>query len=109
MKPLMFRQGDVLLRQIDQMPKDLKQVRPIIAVGEGHHEHKVMGDAIVFADKLSGKLFVEVKTVGELAHVHTNTDLMADHFPIQLPAGFYEVVYQQEYSPFTKTVNGFLD
>lgn len=104
----MGRQGDVLLKQIDKIPKNAIVIcNPIIAVGEGHHEHKVIGEVEVYQNKETS--YLSVGKDGRLVHVHTGTDEQADHLPIELPTGFYEVVHQRQYNPYDKKSTWVLD
>lgn len=97
----MGRQGDVLLKQIDKIPNSAKLIiNKVIAVGEGHHEHKVIGEVEVYQDAESSYLSVGID--GRLVHVHTGTEQQADHLPIDLPTGFYEVIHQRQYNPYNR-------
>lgn len=102
-KPLLFRQGDVMLRQINSIPASAKKAKSaVVAEGEGHHEHKAVGDLDVL--ELEDQLFLSVNTEGRLVHVHTGTENLADHHPIDLPAGLYEVIHQRQYNPYEKAI-----
>lgn len=105
MKKQLFiaRQGDVLIRQIDNVPAGAKKAKStVVAVGEGHHEHKVLGDVDVLESEES--LFLSVNSHGKLVHVHTGTDNQAEHLPIDLPVGTYEVIHQRQYNPYEKAI-----
>lgn len=108
MKKAIYRQGDVLLKQIDNIPsKAIKAKTAVVAEGEGHHEHKAIGDVDVMeADDV---FYLAVNTEGKLVHVHTGTEIQADHFPIELPAGNYEVVHQRAYNPYEKAIESVKD
>ena len=96
-----FRQGDVLLRQIKEIPKSaIKAKTAIVAVGEGHHEHKAIGDLEVL--EMDEKLYLAVNSSGQLVHVHTGTETLAEHLPIPLEQGFYEVIHQRQFNPYAK-------
>lgn len=102
-KQFIGRQGDVLLRQIKELPSNaIKAKTQIVAVGEGHHEHKAMGDLEVL--ECDEKLYLAVNTEGKLVHVHTGTETLAEHLPIELEVGFYEVIHQQQYNPYEKAI-----
>jgi hypothetical protein len=99
----MARQGDVLLRKIKSLPINTKTAKSkIIAIGEGHHEHKAIGDLDVL--ELDEKLYLAVNSKGQLVHVHTGTETLAEHLPIELEQGFYEVIHQQQYNPYEKAI-----
>ena len=104
----MARQGDVLIRQISEIPQNAGETKnSVIAVGEGHHEHKVIGEVSVFRNEES--LYLKVNTIGQLVHVKTGTTEQADHLPIALPAGNYEVIHQRQYDPYENTINNIID
>lgn len=97
------RQGDVLIRQINQIPTGAKTAKTtVVAVGEGHHEHKAIGDVEVL--ELNEALYLAVNSRGELVHVHTGTETLAEHLPIELEQGFYEVIHQRQYDPYKKAI-----
>lgn len=97
-KTATYRQGDVLLRRVDAMPKQVKALRPelgrvILAHGEvtGHHHSLCVEDATLFADDATSARFLCCIRDAVLEH--------QEHDPIALPAGTYEVVRQNEYTP----------
>lgn len=105
MKKQLFigRQGDVLIRQINQIPNWAKTTKTaIVAIGKGHHEHKAIGDVEVL--ELDEALYLAVNSKGELVHVHTGTETLAEHLPIELEQGFYEVIHQRQYNPYEKAI-----
>lgn len=102
-KQFQARQGDVMLKKIEAMPKGVMKAKSaIVAVGEGHHEHKAIGDLQVM--ELDEKLYLAVNTEGKLVHVHTGTETLAEHLPIDLEQGFYEVIHQRQYNPYEKAI-----
>lgn len=96
MKPQTYRQGDVLIQRINQIPKDAKQIRAkgriILAHGEatGHH-HSIDADAADWWKTEDGSQFIEVSESAALVH--------QEHAEVIIPAGTYRVVRQREYSP----------
>lgn len=97
------RQGDVLIREISAIPeKATKAKSSVVAVGEGHHEHKVSEGVDVMEHEES--LYLSVNESGKLVHVHTGTNTQAEHLPIELPAGTYEVIHQRQYNPYEKAI-----
>ncbi len=97
------RQGDVMLRQINQIPTSaIKAKTKIVAIGEGHHEHKAVGDVDVM--EIGEQLYLAVNSTGELVHVHSGTETQAEHLPIELEQGFYEVIHQRQYNPYEKAI-----
>lgn len=97
MKPKMYRQGDVLLMQIDAMPasaeeSELEGGRIILAHGEvtGHAHAVDAAMAKIFADRE-----IRFLQVGE-----NGADLVhEEHATIALAPGVYRVVRQREYLP----------
>lgn len=97
-----FRQGDVLLRQVSEIPIDavvaekkdqLGNKRIVLAYGEvtGHaHAIHDLENTDVFV-KGDGTMYLQVKDPVDLKH--------EEHATITLPAGNYERVLQREYSP----------
>lgn len=85
----MFRQGDLLITKINELPKGLKKVPSgIIVRGEatGHSHRLVDGD--VFSGK-NGLLYLVVASKGVITH--------EEHKPIKLSKGLYKVRRQREY------------
>lgn len=89
------RQGDTLLRRVNDIPVQLKQTKNCtLALGEktGHH-HTFETGAIGFADEETALAdFVEV-TTPKAPVVHQ------EHDPIIYPKGKYESLKQVEYTP----------
>jgi hypothetical protein len=102
MKPKMFRQGDVLIRKINRVPKGAKPVkleggRIVLAYGEatGHAHAIAVADPATDVDArllaLGDRRFLEVPSPTSIRH--------EEHGAIDLPTGNYEVTRQREYSP----------
>lgn len=92
----MFRQGDVLLLSVEQLPGDAEQLtssdRIILAYGEvtGHAHAVAAGCASLFVDR--AERYLKVGCAGaELVH--------EEHATISLPEGVYRVILQREYVP----------
>lgn len=97
-----YRQGDVLLRQIAKIPTDVTvaekkdqggRSRIVLAYGEvTGHAHAITDlDKVDVFVKGDGTMYLAVKDSAELKH--------EEHGTIVLPAGNYERVIQREYSP----------
>lgn len=84
----LFRQGDVLLKQVDSLPLDCEPNRDnILAYGETTgHSHKIVGAKVLRRDK---QLYVTVEEQAEILH--------EEHGRILLPTGLWQVVRQREY------------
>ena len=94
-----FRQGDVLLCAVDEIPLAVMAVssdgnRVIVALGEltGHAHAFAAHQARLFRDEPSGRTFIAIAE-GGAALLHE------EHDPIHVPQGHYEVRRQREYRP----------
>lgn len=85
----MYRQGDVLLTKIEELPEGLTQHHsPVIAEGEatGHQHSLVAGKVLQDAQ---GSLYLAVYQSTQVVH--------QEHYPISLEPGYYRVIRQREY------------
>jgi len=91
-----YRQGDVLLVPVNEIPSGLKTVKKLtLALGEvtGHHHSIYGGGAVGFADDeeaLADYVSVSAPEGVELVH--------QEHDTITIPKGTYQNVRQQEYT-----------
>lgn len=101
MKTIQYRQGDVYLRRVDNIPDGLVLVprdngRIVLAYGEvTGHAHAILDNAAtLFApsdlDEMAAR-FLRVENEVALEH--------EEHSTIVLAPGIYEVRRQREYSP----------
>lgn len=97
----LIRQGDVLVRRIKALPKNVEPApaengRYVLAHGEatGHHHSFALSDRVALfrEDGSGGGLFLTV-TGGPAPLEHQ------EHTALMLTPGNYEVVRQREYSP----------
>jgi hypothetical protein len=93
-----IRQGDVLIRSVDVLPKGLKAVprdgrgRLVLAEGEATgHAHVVEGEALFLAADLADLEGRFLQVEAESAVVHE------EHGTLTLSPGIYEVRRQREY------------
>lgn len=86
----MFRQGDLLIKEIAELPEGLKKRQGLVVVrGEATgHAHR-LSKGSVLEDK-KGNLFLLLLAKAELLH--------DEHKPITLAAGKYAVLRQREYT-----------
>ena len=102
-----YRQGDVLLRRIKNLPSNLKEKDKVLALGEvTGHRHRFLEqqelkqvqrpeeNTIVLTDE-DGKQFVQV--VSEEAVLEHE-----EHGAITVPQGDYEVIIQREHDPIAE-------
>ncbi len=93
--PLHFRQGDVLLLAVDQLPDgaspEPRSGRIVLAEGEatGHAHAIEERDARTFTH--DGERYLLTRSVAQLVH--------EEHAPIEVPPGTWRVVIQREYVP----------
>ncbi len=93
--PLTFRQGDVLLLRVDDVPSqaepELRGGRIVLAEGEvtGHAHAIEEHDARAFTHE--GQRYLLTKSKARLIH--------EEHAPIEVPPGAYRVIIQREYEP----------
>jgi hypothetical protein len=92
---MIYRQGDVLIEQIKNLPKNVKQStekRIILAYGEvtGHCHEADIETCTAYVNE-GGELFLDVETETEVTHQEHNT--------LTLPPGVYRITHQREYSP----------
>lgn len=95
----MFRQGDVLVVPVNEIPAGVKDVpleagRLILAHGEATgHAHVVEGEAQLLESDVAEMEERFLRVEQEAALVHD------EHATIALPPGDYRVIRQREYSP----------
>lgn len=98
----MFRQGDVMIRQIETLPSQAKPVdntqlgRIVLAYGEvtGHAHAIALEEATEFTMAQAGEAVRRFLSVASAAHV-----VHEEHAAIPLPPGIYEIIQQREYQP----------
>lgn len=87
----MYRQGDVMAIAITKLPKGLKKKGNNVLVHSDStmHDHTLV-KGTVYVDR-EGKMFAEVPSNTQIVHT-------ADHDPIDIPKGFYEVRRQVQHT-----------
>lgn len=98
MKKRQFRQGDVLIEYVDNIPTDAAPIqaesgRNIMARGEatGHHHSTASGSSALLST-LNRDMYLLVQE-GDALLEHQ------EHAAIRIPVGNYRVTIQREYSP----------
>lgn len=92
----MYRQGDVLLVRMDRPPQgkrmevERENGRVILAHGEATGHAHAIGHPGAMLFNTGGDTLLSLKEDAVLSH--------EEHFPIELPAGLYQVVRQREYT-----------
>jgi hypothetical protein len=108
-----FWHGDLLLQEVKSIPKRCKKVdTDILAEGEStHHAHQLTGGQFsVFMEPrpsyirtdVPETLFVQVKKPTTLVHIDLLTKEKADHDPVILPVGLFELIRQEEEDPLNR-------
>lgn len=95
-KRTIIRQGDILLVEIDELPKGLKSKDKVLAYGEitGHsHRFRESANVDVYIDH-SKIQFTNVKENSELLHEDHKFNGKEEYLIV--PEGFYEVIPQRE-------------
>ena len=91
-KPKLYRHGDLLLRQVDEIPESATQLSTnIIAHGENGNTHKLHGSHQVYETPDNQMLFTAEQDVS-LKHQEHNT--------LKISKGNYVVVKELEYNVF---------
>lgn len=89
----MYRQGDVLVRKIEKLPKRVMKLETdIIVMGEATgHAHRIEHGTLF---RSGSTMFIQADAGAVLVH--------EEHAPIELEPGIYEVVRQREFDPITQ-------
>jgi len=85
-----YRQGDLLIQQIESLPKGLKKrANKVVLYGlQTGHSHFLKSGSVY--DGKNGSIYIELPTKSQFLHD-------SDHDPIDLPKGVYQVIRQKEY------------
>ena len=98
-----YQHGDVLVKEIKELPKDLKEVKTkTIMLGEftghshdiTHGQYKIMRDAMKV-------MYLQCLTACILQH--------QEHKAIDIPKGMYVVEAVREFDPFEEEINAVRD
>lgn len=88
-----YRQGDVLLRKVSEMPEECKREKGLV-LAEGKvtgHAHRIVGTGATLYATPDQRRYLEIKDFAFVKH--------EEHGEIRLPSGCYEVIRQVEYTP----------
>lgn len=93
-----YRQGDVLLKKVESVPADAKEMdwtkegRVVLAYGEvTGHAHAINLNYATMLKTEAGQRFLNIKKGAKLTH--------EEHATITPEVGSYEVIQQREYTP----------
>lgn len=100
-----YRHGDILVKNIKELPTDLKKLGKfkefILAHGESGHSHRlqvldrVATDFCVYQDK-NGNYILDMKSDGKLTH--------EEHKEITIKKGIYFVGHEREFDAFSDEI-----
>lgn len=102
-----YRHGDVLLTQIDAIPKGAKKsASKTLALGEvtGHHHSFTSGTVQLYEPTTAkdGVKFVKVESKSaSLTH--------QEHLKLDIPQGQYKMSIEREYNPMDKVIRQVMD
>jgi hypothetical protein len=87
----MFRQGDLLFVEVNQIPLDVEPASAVLALGETTgHKHRATGQLEVLKQP-RGPVFL--RGSGQIMH--------EEHAPLQIPEGLWTMQRQREYEAGT--------
>ena len=89
MKYKTIRHGDIALKQIDQLPKDLVETKTKILISGSHGNHHTIDKGKVYFKKVDDFVFGYLVAKGTILN-HT------EHGKVKLPNGIYELRKQNE-------------
>ena len=94
----MYRQGDVLIKRVKGLPKDLVEIKPdkqgktILVEGEATgHAHAFYDGTPIYEEPSTKKRFAVIEGGKTTSLLHE------EHKPIHLPPGTYEIIRKKEY------------
>lgn len=90
----LYRHGDVIISQIDELPENVKKRgNVILAYGEiTGHTHRIADPITAETFELNGQIYLKViAPKAQLIH--------EEHATIELPQGIYRTWQQREYTP----------
>lgn len=86
---MLYRQGDILLKPIKEIPENIKKKNLVLAEGEATgHMHQFVDSHLVSCFILNNQQFIEVYQTAELIH--------NEHDTLLVQKGQYEVIRQRE-------------
>lgn len=90
----LYRHGDVLIGQVDQLPSGAKKRNHVVlAYGEiTGHSHRIADPHTAETFEINGEIYLKV-TAPKAQLIHQ------EHAMIELPEGVYRVWQQREYTP----------
>lgn len=111
----MYRQGDVLVEKVKNIPNRKKTTETLLIRGEGrNHGHFIRGEEVeIFLSSeeekaMKGSIvthYLDIKSEATLDHLLIDSGrFTAEHDTITIPPGRYKVIRQREYNPYTRAI-----
>ncbi len=116
----MYRQGDVLIEKIPEIPSSERTTEELLVRGEGrNHGHFIKGNSLKIWTAASDETteggglitqYLELEEPAELKHLLIDSgQWTSEHEPIVIPPGKYRVIKQREYNPYAKAIRAVRD
>jgi len=116
----MYRQGDVLLERLENLPDRQQTSESLLVRGEGrNHGHFIKGESIQILKAHSDELtegggiitqYLNVETEAQLEHLLIDSGVWTrEHQPIKVPPGKYRVIKQREFNPYLNAIRAVKD
>ena len=116
----MYRQGDVLIEEVKEVPPREEVKDTLLVRGEGrNHGHFIAGKNLIISKALENELsegggiithYLDVQSEADLEHLLIDSGTWThEHNPITIPPGKYRVIKQREYNPYSKAIRAVRD
>jgi hypothetical protein len=94
---MIYRQGDVLFKKVDVLPKKKRKLdTDIIVRGEATgHAHRITNGILYSSWQRGTRLYIKASKGAKVVH--------EEHKELELDQGIYEVIRQREYDPNAPT------
>lgn len=104
MNKLIVRHGEIVIKQIDIIPKEAKLIKTgkshIVGHSEtGHHHVLELNTKTLRVYKLDNELYLDVGDIGTLVHKKSGSET---HTPHTITPGKFKVIVKQSFDYFQK-------
>lgn len=110
MKKNIIRHGEVILKQIDSLPKEVKLEKKtkkyIVAHSETGHHHVLESTKDFKVFSWNGESYIEIPEIAELFHEKSGKDV---HTPHKITPSVYKVVIKKEFDYFLGAIRAVRD
>ncbi len=111
----MYRQGDVLIERIDEIPTTKDCTDRLLVRGEGrNHAHYIMGEGVSIgipedtentSEREMVTHYLSITEEARLEHLLIDSEMWTEeHDTIRIPPGTYKVIRQREYDPYARAI-----